>query len=142
MANSKMDLIKSDPIEALTSASKISLQSGGVLLVFAGGLIYQSNEAGWHVSGALVYTLVIGAILMGVLSVALKVIDVLVRFRLAAQLLSVKGTTDPKAAKGQPVIDQVDSKLLNRLLDKSVSYVVMPGTLKPPAQTPEDGPPT
>jgi hypothetical protein len=136
MGNSKKDMITSDPIGLMTEASKLSLQGGGALLIVALGLIYQVNEAGWNVSSALLFNFVIGAILMGVLSVVLKVIDVRFRYKLASKYLDVRGTTDPELAKEMPVTNMVDPEVLKILLDKSlITYIVSPDTLKSKTET-------
>ena len=123
MADTKMDIIKSDPIETLNKASNVSLQGGGVLIVLAAWLLYQNNKVGWNVGNGILYMLVGGSVLLGAAAAGLRVFDAYLRYKLADRLITIKGTSDPeKAAELAPIgpisweIQTLDRVLGNTIL--------------------------
>jgi hypothetical protein len=105
VADSTKDIVKSDPIETLQAASKISLQGGGVLLFAAIVAVFNMNtEAKWQIDSWLILSCIVGAVLLGIAGTAARMYDAKLRVQLAVKLLEVKGTSDAEEAKDLPPI--------------------------------------
>jgi uncharacterized membrane protein YcjF (UPF0283 family) len=105
MTDSTKDIVKADPIETLHSASKVSLQGGGVLLVVAIAAVYQKNaDPAWTINDWHVFTLIAGAVFLGIVGTVARVIDAMLRVQLTLKLLEVKGTADAGKAEDLPVV--------------------------------------
>lgn len=117
------DILRADPIGTLQSASKVSLQGGGVLLVAVLYAVYRMNTAPkWQISGTLVLVALIGAILLGLAGTLARMYDARLRVQLSLKLLEVKGTTDAAKADA-PAIDPGVKEVLGTPI---VAYLVKP----------------
>jgi hypothetical protein len=118
VADSTKDIVKSDPIETLQAASKISLQGGGVLLFVAIVGVYQMNtDPKWQIDSWLIFSLLIGAVLLGLAGTLARMYDAKLRVQLALKLIDKKGTADAEEAKKIPLIDpEVEAALQKPLV--------------------------
>ena len=108
MADTTKDLLKSDPIGTLQTASKLSLQGGGILLFAVLAAVYKMNVAPkWQIDSKLVLVALIGAVLLGLAGTLARMYDARLRVDLSMKLLEVKGTTDAEKAEGLPVVKDV-----------------------------------
>jgi len=128
MADPTKNIITSDPIQTLEKASKISLRSGTILLVAAGVAIFGVNTWKWQVDGRLTWTLLIGAILLGVLDVLARMYDA----RLRADLVKEDMRTNNGTTKAERDAAAARSKALNELLGNEKGLVLYAVNPPPP----------
>lgn len=131
MANSEMDIIKSDPTEFATKVSKISLASGSLFGAAVVLGVIKINTDKWTIDPWLLRIAIVGAIVLALASVGARALDLIARAALAAQLIQTKGTSDPKAAGRKVSVVTQDDELFDKLLDKGMLhglYVAKPGS--------------
>jgi len=123
VADTTQDLVKSDPIETLKQASKISMQGGGALffaVILA--VVMMNADPKWAISNGLVLAALIGAVLLGLAGTAARMYDAHLRVKLAVELIKVKGTSDAKKAEELPAL----GTSINGVLGTPVMYLVRP----------------
>lgn len=95
-ATVNLDLLEKLPLE---TASKISLQGGGVLLFVAiVGVCQMNANPKWQIDSWLIFSLLIGATLLGLAGTLARMYDARLRVQLALKLID-KDTSDAEATK-------------------------------------------
>lgn len=129
MADSPMDIIKSDPTEFAAKVSKISMTSGSL---FAAGVVLGviGISRGWTIDPWLLRIAAVGAIVLALASVGGHALDLLVRGSLTGILIREMGTSNPEAAMTKSEISGLVNKLMKDEMIHGV-YLIRPGSLPP-----------
>lgn len=122
------DFVKSFPFATLEQAAKLNLLGGGAQLFAALWVLWQDNRTEWQTPTVFYVLLLGGAVITALAAAVLKVVDAVLRTKMASELLKYKGTTDAsKVNSGTPTPPVDPAALVRDLVGKGVVlYAIQP----------------